>query len=200
MQDSILKFSEKESRLISDREFFHHKQSITKKIIELFSVLEQEFRREIAGKAIPEEITSLSGKIFRGENYRGYPYIMLDYPRRFQADSVLAIRTMFWWGHEFSFTLHLQGDLLEKYRSRVSERVSELNRDYYYGCTGETPWEYHFGEDNYQKLNDYLPEFKSAIQSAPFIKISRRVDVKDFGIVQETAIKSFKDFLRMIED
>ena len=61
-----------------------------------------------------------SPKISKGENYRGLPYVMLDYPRLFGREEVLAIRTFFWWGHGFSVTLHLKGG----YRERISAGIA----------------------------------------------------------------------------
>jgi len=61
----------------------------------------------------------VSPKISRGENYLGLPYLVLDYPRLFRPDAVLAIRTFFWWGHFFSSTLQLSGGYKTEFLSRL---------------------------------------------------------------------------------
>lgn len=61
-------------------------------------------------------------KVSRGENYRGLPWVMLDFPRVFGRADVFAIRTMFWWGHGFNITLHLKGTFQTLYLPVIRER------------------------------------------------------------------------------
>jgi hypothetical protein len=65
-------------------------------------------------------------KVTRGENYRGLPWAMLDYPRVFGREDVLAIRTMFLWGSGFSITLHLKGEYHGLYLDVIRARRAEL--------------------------------------------------------------------------
>ena len=64
-------------------------------------------------------IPNSSPKISRGENYRGLPYMVLDYPRIFEKDATIAIRTIFWWGNFFSVTLHLSGKYKKGYETEL---------------------------------------------------------------------------------
>ena len=110
-------------------------------------------------QAIPElagHTNIESPKIFKGENYRQLPYIVLDYPRHFSTDRVFAFRSMFWWGKEFSFTLHLQGKAWEYYRNRVAERMGMLTGNDFYCCVNNSPWQYYFENDNYVVLDELL--------------------------------------------
>ncbi|HEX3934359.1 MAG TPA: hypothetical protein VHW43_06740, partial [Puia sp.] len=65
-------------------------------------------------------------KVSRGENYRGLPWVMLDYPRVFGRADVLAIRTFFLWGHGFNVTLHLKGAYQSLYLPVIRSRREEL--------------------------------------------------------------------------
>ena len=68
-----------------------------------------------------DSLEPASAKISKGENM-GLPWVMLDYPRLFGQEDVLAIRTMFWWGHCFSVTLHLKGRYYGAYLPLLRER------------------------------------------------------------------------------
>ena len=60
-----------------------------------------------------------SPKISKGENYKGLPWLVLDYPRYFNKEDIFAIRTLFWWGNFFSITLHISG----KYKMRYEKKI-----------------------------------------------------------------------------
>ena len=121
-------------------------------------------------------------KIFKGENYRQLPYIVLDYPRHFSTDRGFAFRSMFWWGKEFSFTLHLQGKAWEYYRNRVAERMGMLTGNDFYCCVNNSPWQYYFENDNYLLLDELLKShaFIPGFQSRNFMKLSRKIEIKNF--------------------
>ena len=63
---------------------------------------------------MPEVIKTSTPKISKGENYKDLPYVMLDYPRCFQKEKTIAIRTFFWWGNFFSINLQLSGEYKEQ--------------------------------------------------------------------------------------
>jgi hypothetical protein len=86
-------------------------------------------------------------KVSRGENYRGLPWVMLDYPRVFGREDVLAIRTMFWWGNGFNVTLHLKGKYLNLYLDVIRERRVELSAAGFHVGVHPDEWRHeHTGE------------------------------------------------------
>jgi hypothetical protein len=108
-QGTKITFSEAELQAILQPDFFYIKHSATQKVMELFGETERMLRDSIVQyPSLSQHTNVVSPKIFRGENYKKLPYIVLDYPRTFSAENIFAYRTMFWWGKEFSFTLHLQ--------------------------------------------------------------------------------------------
>ena len=114
-------------QLVTDAAWILTKNSVMEKVVGMMADLSAAYREIWDGAqrraAVPGHAESIgegmaiafdagSPKISRGENYQGLPWVMLDYPRIFGREDVLAIRTMFWWGHAFIVTLHLKG----KYR------------------------------------------------------------------------------------
>src|SRR6185369_6006174 len=82
----------------------------------------------------PKEVLAISPKISKGENYKGLPWLMLDYPRFFDKENFFAIRTMFWWGNFFSTTLHLSGKYKELHSKNLINNFEELKKNEFYIC------------------------------------------------------------------
>jgi hypothetical protein len=98
------------------------------------------------------EIRQTPPRISKGENYRGLPYVVLDYPRRFGRDDVFAIRTLFWWGNYFSVTLHLKGLYKDLFVAVIRERLSMLAGVGFHIGISDDEWRHEMEEDNYRAL------------------------------------------------
>src|SRR5450755_2986522 len=127
--------SAEELALVADAGWIMTKNAIIAKVLVLFGELsgnlqeqwkaagwEQHLAGKEAGMAMKDtgmlmreagmpikEILETPPRISKGENYKGLPWVVLDYPRAFGRLDVLAVRTLFWWGNYFSVTLHLKG-------------------------------------------------------------------------------------------
>jgi len=148
MNAANLQLSAEEMRLVSDPAVILTKNSIIQKVVGLFAGLCGEYQ-EIYG---PRDIPSPSPKISKGENYQGLPYVMLDYPRLFGREDVLAIRTFFWWGHGFSVTLHLKGGYLRRYLPVLQQRWAELAAAGFHVGVSPDEWRHEHVEGNYRPL------------------------------------------------
>lgn len=187
-------------KAVTDRDFFLVKNFATKKIVESFGDLEKELKKMVGNYAIEVEgLNASGGKIFRGENYRLYPYVILDCPRLFSTRSIFAFRTMFWWGHEFSFTFHIQGEALESFRASLTERVNMLSgRDFFF-CINNTPWEYDFSGENYLPLES-ITNLKRETQTRPFLKLSRKLEINSCENLYEYCIETYDLILKMLKN
>lgn len=201
MQDTILKFSKEELAALNDLNFFLLKHSATRKIVALFGEMEAEYKDILkANELNVDQLNVTTGKIFRGENYSQFPYIILDCPRLFNSESVFAYRTMMWWGNEFSFTLHLQGKVLEQFRRPLEANYEKLiGQDVFY-CVNDTPWQYHYGTDNYVSVTSTTKEdFLKRLKEMKFIKLSRRVALDEYGVVKEKGKETLSFFLSLLK-
>ena len=200
VQVTNFNFSPAEANAICESNFFLLKSSASQKIIDLFGLLEVEIKKESQRCAIGiSEMNNSNGKIFRGENYKLFPYIVLDCPRLFSAKSVFAFRSMFWWGHEFSFTLHLQGEALDKYRNSMFNNINLLSGKEVYYCINDSPWQYNFDRENYIPIEN-LETGKEEFLTKPFIKISRKLEVIAHEKVHQYAIDSFNLFMKLLNN
>lgn len=190
--------------MLQNREFLPLKQQAIEKIIGLMSVL-REHLDEVwtnEGKHWPIPCKKDDVKISRGENYRQLPYVILDYPRKFARDDVFAFRSMFWWGYFFSYTLHLQGDSFENYRTTLAKKLP-ANQQWFqdtYLCVGDTPWQYHYEPSNYQQIKDLDTEaIRQIVLDHDFFKISAWLPISATPeAVYQEGKNRFSQFMRLL--
>ena len=128
-------------RLVSDPAWILTKNSVMGKVVELFAGLSGEWR-EMRWDLKGVDLARLEPKISKGEQYKGLPWVMLDYPRVFGKEDVFAIRTMFWWGHCFSVTLHLKGEYMRAYMPVILGHREELAAAGFMPQVGAEEWEH----------------------------------------------------------
>jgi hypothetical protein len=193
--------SDKEFSYITDTDFLIAKFSITKKIVGLFADAERELQLVVNNHTFPfnDRWGYRSGKISKGENYRNLPYVVLDFPRHFSSHEVFAFRSMFWWGNFFSCTLHLMGEWLEQFRHGIFKKLQEAPGDVFV-CVNHSPWEYHYGEENYRPAKDFTPdELEQTILKKPFIKLSRKTDLENWRHMPLFCKETFEMFVRLFD-
>ena len=181
-----------------EQSFFLLKHSATKKIVELFGKMEEHLK-PLAQTFTPlvPGVNTTTGKIFRGENYRLFPYVVLDFPKLFSTKSIFAFRTMFWWGHEFSFTLHLQGEALDQYRPVIERNMHMLQGKEVYYCVGDSPWQYHFESDNYDRLDSLLTGGRE-FPRLNFLKLARKMDIQKYPNLVEEGVETYRIFMDLL--
>lgn len=160
MDDAKLRLSAAEMALVMDPEVILTKNSIIGKVVGMMARLSEAYR-EVLEMSVAEvkaadgvhtvvlDAVAKSPKISKGENYQGLPYVMLDYPRIFGKEDVLAIRTMFWWGHAFSTTLHLKGSHQGLYLPVIRARWAELAAAGFHIGVSEDEWRHDHVPENY---------------------------------------------------
>ncbi len=138
------------------------------------------------------------GKISKGDNYQQLPYLVLDYPAIFnQKEGVLAIRTMFWWGNGFSMTLHVNGELLQRYRDALMNNLEKMRLlDGYFGIN-EDQWQHHYEESNYCETKDLNREMLEKCFNKGFLKLSLRLPVEEHRSLIAWSAKNAKVLLSL---
>jgi hypothetical protein len=198
MQDTNLEQTSSELGAISDTSFFDVKWRVMEKISGMLGHLQEKIdgQKEIYLNSLPAGIMDVQGKISRGENYMGYPYLVMDYPRIFEKENVFAFRCMFWWGKHFSYTLHAGGIYYEMAKDNFIKNFNLLKQEGIYICIHTDPWEYHFDDHNYrtpENINaEALIEQKTFDQE--FIKISLRCELSQWQHITADGLRAFELF------
>jgi hypothetical protein len=174
MEVPKIQLSSAEKELMMNAEVILTKNMVLQKIRSLLNAVQEKQRGFSAIHATNNsEIFLISPKISRGEYYLGLPYIILDYPRMASANNFFFIRTMFWWGHYFSSTLHLSGTYKSAFRDKISASHSSLQH-HYIGVNSDQ-WVHHFEEDNYKKVSSINEEdFRRRCADFEHIKIAAK--------------------------
>jgi hypothetical protein len=203
MSAAKIRLSQKEQELITNADFILTKNTILEKVKQQLLVLQQLQQGFLNHPRLflNDDGSGLSPKISKGENYKGLPYLILDYPRVFKGQNIFAIRTMFWWGHFFSTTLHLSGAYKNAFAEKIIASHPLLAKRGFFYCINEKQWEHDFEEENYLPLtvtNKALAEKDIAEKS--FIKLSIKIPLEQWDIAPELLFNHFREIIEMLAD
>ncbi len=200
MEDS--EFKEYELEIIRDTNFLKTKGEIIAKIMRVFGQLRDTIKTSKIHQGFPYApgIDTLKGKISKGENYKSLPYVVMDFPKHFDKRNIFTFRSMFWWGHEFSFTLHLAGSYLDLYSEQL-QHIDRVNspEDTYFGISNDA-WQYDYGPENYQTVaGSTASRIEEQLERHAFIKISRRLSLDGWRDVPAFGCQTLEDFLGLLQ-
>ena len=201
MNPAKIRLSQTEMELVNNADLILTKNAILKKVNQLLGdlqVKQQEFVR-LEAQSLPEKISGIYPKISKGENYKGLPYLILDYPRYFEHENIFAVRTLFWWGNFFSVTLHLSGDQKEEAEEKLMAAYHPLCKKGYYCYMNEDQWEHHFESENYKRVSDMSKDdFEKSIREKSFIKIVHKISLKEWDEVEEVLLGYFEELIALL--
>ncbi|MEO8852622.1 MAG: hypothetical protein ABI359_02530, partial [Ginsengibacter sp.] len=194
-----IRLSAFEIELVTNTEWIFAKQLIIEKVYHLFGRLNEDFKKIIGEEKIffIPELQKKNGKISKGENYKGLPYIILDYPALFSKENIFAVRTLFWWGNYFSISLHLSGKYLQHLRQSQSV-FSFLQDNDFSVCINENEWQHDFEESNYVNISKLNLEEINKIFEKPFFKIAQKIDLQEWDKAEIFLTGIFKKLIDFI--
>lgn len=184
-----VKYSKRQIELIQDSKYLLQKN-------DLLLTIERELIH--LGKEYQENYSHLleispPAKLSKGENLKGLPYRVMDFPRIFSQEDVFAIRTIVWWGKQISVTLHLKGKYLKLFKPQLNSSLASLiSKDYLFSVDGDE-WEHDVKALNYtsvQELNMKHEHFEF-LKIATFKPISAVNDLSSFHKKSVKEILSF---------
>lgn len=175
-------FSDKEFNYLSDQDFLITKRVITDKVITLFSELEGELKQLVNSQdfSFPSGTLSKSGKISKGENYRGLPYVILDYPRLLKKDNIFAYRTIFWWGNFFTNTFQTSIN----HSKFIKPNTLRSDYELYLQTQGDL-WDHSLQSATLVKEIN----LQKHLSDADFLKISQKIPLKKIDDLKRGSIQ-----------
>lgn len=185
-----------ELALLSNPRFFEQKLQATEKLKGLMEKIRDVFLREIRPDELlaPETTDFAKGQIAKGENYEGYPYVMLDFPKQFGKESIFTFRSLFWYGHSLIFSVILAGTHLETYRRNFARNYERL-------CEARL----HFGIEDVWDWREraaipITAENKQRILNIeqPFLKAMKRLPPATLAD-EEAVLREAKNFYRTVK-
>jgi hypothetical protein len=195
-----IRLSAREMELVNNTEWIFTKQLILEKVYHLLGELHQDFKSIVRKEKnfLPVEWQRPGGKIAKGENYRGLPYAILDYPSVFSKEKIFSIRTLFWWGNFFSISLHVSGEAWNMI-TNFDEGIRFLNSQDFSVSLNENEWEHHFEPNNFVKIRNLSQKEILKLADNKFFKIAKKTDLQKWDSAATFLEKSFKDIIQFIK-
>lgn len=187
-----------ELSLSSDASVMLMKNELISKVIKSFSIIAEDYKSIYSKQNILNIGHSIQNpKIARGEQYLGLPYVMLDFPREFSKENIFAIRSMWWWGNDFSISLHLKGNYHQEAKTFLINSY-ELLQDYFIN-NSEDEWDHHIKGNGYIAVNNISPvEFENKIINGRFLKLAKSFPINEWNRADELMPAHFKKILMLL--
>jgi hypothetical protein len=207
MNAAKVQLSREELALVSDPDWILTKNSIMERVVQLFAGLSERMGPELEGLRRQIGVESAgyqppvnwdTPRISRGENYLGLPYVMLDYPRLFGKEDMLAIRTMFWWGHYFSVTLHLKGRYKDLFLPVIKKRIRELEDTGFHIAVSDDEWRHELTVDNYRALG--AAGMDGIWEGHPFLKLSATCSLDKWNEAPDLLLGLFRVLVGVLSE
>ena len=212
MDAAKIQLSSAEMALASDPSWILTKNSIMGKAVALMAELSGEFRAEWDNSILPAGGNGGNDpKISKGENYKGLPYVILDYPRHFGREDVFAIRTMFWWGHSFHVTLHLKGKYQAMFLPVIRQRLSMLAAAGFQVAVSEDEWQHELSPENYRPFGALVTPGKDLpgspspaggespdLDGLPFLKLAAPCPLDKWNDAPSVLLELFRVLIRAL--
>jgi len=201
MQSAKIRLSSQHIKLVTNANWILTKNEILLHIKTAFEDLYKWQQLTIQSHSLPSDLLQPGGKISRGENYLGLPWIVLDNPRHFIKGNIFAIRTLFWWGRFFSTTLHLSGSWQQKTGQKLLSDFDTLQQHSLKVCCSGDEWVHDINSPSYIPLSTIDREhFEKMIQEAPFIKIAAYTSIENIENAIEILMQQFAFIVNTIDD
>ncbi|MCB9230214.1 MAG: hypothetical protein H6581_01005 [Bacteroidia bacterium] len=193
-------FSQEELSVLGDRRFMQLKAAADPKIKELlFGVkqkIESVFQADL--EKFKGNIQFKPAKFSRGENYHGFAYRVMDFPSSLSGENIFLFRTLFLWGHHFSFHFILKGDPLTQFLPKIEQNWSKTSEKTWLS-TQNSPWEWEFTPETHLRASDISSkQLLEQVESGNFLKISQKVETEEYQNLPEVGAEFWRGICQML--
>ena len=181
MRDSLA-FTDEETALLADVQFFRKKARITEKIRAQLEAACDALKIEIGEATLltPQEFDAGNVQFVKGEHLEEFPYQYLDYPKHFHGTEKCTFRTLFWWGHHVACSWILEGSVVKQCEKHLVDRFHSIAGQDLELSILPTLWEWKRGEGYTLPItHDRKAQIAAVIAERSFLKIVRFVPVDD---------------------
>jgi hypothetical protein len=175
-------FTDDETVLLADAQFFRKKAAITAKIRSMLEATHGALQHELAGLSliVPPNFVPTSHQLVKGEHLEDFPYQYLDCPKHFSGANTFTFRTLVWWGHHVACALLLEGSEIGRYKRQLLGRFHQLaGRDLELSLAPSL-WEWKRGEGYTLPItHDRKAQIAAVLAERSFLKVVRCVPFGD---------------------
>ena len=202
MERTPPEFTAKEVNYFQNTDFLKTKRSIITGFIQLFENIQLDLLDLInsGNFQLPNDVITKSGKITKGENYKGLPFVVLDCPGFFTKNDIFAYRTIFWWGNYLSNHFLLKGSYLDHYRERFAKSWLLLKGEKVYLDLSDDPWNHDLSTREYVGIDQLgKKKFEAILQRPGFLKLSWRMELEEWKVFHQYSLKNFMTLIEVME-
>ncbi|SRR5579871_646052 len=200
MNKAKIQLSADELLLVQNGEWILTKNIIIEKVYSLFGSLAEEMKNITRQFSLPQQISQTTPKIYKGENYKGLPYVMLDYPRFFTKENIFAIRVLFWWANYFSITLHVKGEFKNLFNDALKSNIRYLGNNLFYLNITEDEWHHNIDTHNYIFLNEASDlVIQKYLLQASFSKLSAKINLNQWNDAEKLLLNFYEVLMRSLQ-
>lgn len=192
-------FTDEESTLLTDAQFFRKKAAITTKIRAMLEATHGALQHELTGLSlvVPPDFDPNLHQLVKGEHLEDFPYQYLDCPKHFSGANKFTFRTLVWWGHHVTCALLLEGSEIGRYKRQLLGRFHQLaGRDLELSLAPSL-WEWRRGEGYTLPItHDRKAQIAAVLAERSFLKVVRCVPLGDSrvreGQLAQMACETFR--------
>lgn len=193
MRKSTINLTKKELLFAGSAEYPLTKQIIIKKLIKTLQDITPGVAEKHHNLLLINKNEPIAGKLSRGDNYRGMPYLVMDTPQIKGQDFPVLFRMMFWWGHYFVLHFYIK-----------KEHTTNLNinglKGSYINKSDKKLWENDLDHKSWIKLKDLSTKKLGAIADQNnYIHLATKVKLKDHHRIGEISTKWLEVLEKRIE-
>jgi hypothetical protein len=197
VEETKLEFSEPGFRLLTAREPWDERRALVEQLsVWLGHALVDLKQRHNAAFTSLVPDAALNGKITRGDNHQGFPYLLLDYPNHFSKDDILAARNMIWFGNGFHCTLHVRGNDLV---SRVLNNLEKQTHENFFICTNVHEWIHDVNENDWISAAHLTEATRNDIHQRGWIKLGRQLNLHQPDSWQNDLVETYKAWNKLLQ-
>ncbi len=175
-------FTDDETVLLADAQFFRKKAAITAKIRTMLEVTCSALQHELAGLSlvVPSDFDPQAHQLVKGEHLEDFPYQYLDCPKHFSGVNKFTFRTLVWWGHHVACALLLEGSEIGRYKRQLLGRFHQLAGKGLDLSLAPSLWEWKCGEGYTLPItHDRKAQIAAVLAERSFLKVVRCVPFGD---------------------
>ncbi len=199
-----LSFTDEETVLLSDAQFFQKKARISEKIRAQLEGTCEALKAELGRGQLPTlPHDGLSVQFVKGEHLEDFPYQYLDCPKYFHGPEKRTFRTLVWWGHHVACAWLLEGRLTKQYKARLVDRFHTVAGQHLELSLAPTLWEWKRGEGFTLPItHDRKAQTAAVLAERSFLKIVRFIPFDDprlrSGDLADLSLEAFRTMLPIV--
>lgn len=185
--------SKEELTFITNQRNFELKNEVDQVINHLLYHFQQELANSLEKHVfrLPLKLSKLPGKVNKGNNHKGFPFQVIDYPSVLNKTDQFSFRSLVWYGNLFSFSLILNGKPKSNYHFPLE---GILNKGYQLLLSNEI-WETDVNHQSHMEIStNNLKEVNTYISENHMIKIFKTFDLNQIHDFERLGIECFRDF------